>query len=541
MNTITSYLSLVTNYTDNILQLQVIDSTHHTLPLLPIGIERTSKTSIKWNSPNSQTYALSNLSNQQNLLRILSGISTLTHNEYYCKTAKDILSYYFTYLQHTTGLLHWGGHRFLDLNTLAPTSVEGKAGMVHELKNCFPFYDLFFETNPTATIRLIHGIWNAHVYDFATLSINRHGYFFEKPSKLWSNPFKPLPLFSQTKGLSFINIGSDLIYAAGCLYLLAHEKGALLWMKRLAKQYVKARNNQTGLGAYQYTQALKLEDAPNDSSTQSKYGDRALRQLGPELGSNALEGNVLLAPQATSIYYHNAIMSLKLGARLGALGRFLIEDAKDGLIAYAKYAYNPDTNTFKPLLTDGTDLTGFKLMRDGYYGEAGKVLSPFVATTNFFYSYIEAYCLTQDSTLWQTARQIASNLGLGDIGKTLGESTSLNMNTSLHDEYTLFAFIRLFECSNCNDYKKIAITIADNLINAHYIDGYFVNSPNSKYVDFDSAKPLALLTLHGLLTNHLHSVPTYMTSSGYIHGNYLMADGTVKPYTSTKLLSETLS
>ena len=93
----------------------------------------------------------------------------------------------------------------------------------------------------------------------------------------WAETFDdPAPYF-ETKGLSFLDAGNDLIYSAAMLYKLSGDKGALVWSKRLAAQYVKARNPETGLGAYQFTQPRQTAEPTNDSVTLSWYGDRARR------------------------------------------------------------------------------------------------------------------------------------------------------------------------------------------------------------------------------------------------------------------------
>jgi pectate lyase len=118
--------------------------------------------------------------------------------------------------------------------------------------------------------------------------------------------------------LSFLDAGNDLIYSGGAmLYKLTGDKGALLWTKRLADQYVKARNPQTKLGAYQFTQPRQQYAPPADETrndyTFSEYGDRAKRQFGPDFpGHLVLEATILFSDQARTIYCHNALMQIQV-------------------------------------------------------------------------------------------------------------------------------------------------------------------------------------------------------------------------------------
>ena len=56
------------------------------------------------------------------------------------------------------------------------------------------------------------------------------------------------------KGLTFINAGSDLIYAAAMLSKFTSDPKPLEWAKRLAYRYVETRDPKTGIGGYQFSQ-----------------------------------------------------------------------------------------------------------------------------------------------------------------------------------------------------------------------------------------------------------------------------------------------
>src|SRR5690606_26756349 len=149
--------------------------------------------------------------------------------------------------------------------------------------------------------------------------------------------FEQQPPFFATKGLSFLNAGNDLIYSASLLYQHDRDAGALTWAKRLAEQYVLPRDKITGLGVYQFTQPLKRAETTDDSDTHSQYGDRALRQFGPELGPTALEGNMLLKGRTSTLYSENALMQLALAKSLGPDGEDIKKWTLDGLKAFATY------------------------------------------------------------------------------------------------------------------------------------------------------------------------------------------------------------
>ena len=97
----------------------------------------------------------------------------------------------------------------------------------------------------------------------------------------------------------------------------------------------------------------------------------------------------------------------------------------DGLRALAEHVYDPTENHFVPMWADGTVLTGKSVPRFGYYCSEDcnpeTVWTPLEADMEFLMTYARAYRLTGDDLFWQTARQMAQGLGLGEIGIRPGD------------------------------------------------------------------------------------------------------------------------
>ncbi|CCJ71119.1 Periplasmic pectate lyase precursor [Cronobacter condimenti 1330] len=370
-----------------------------------------------------------------------------------------------------------------------------------------------FGVDSAATTRFIKAFWNAHVYDWKTLETSRHGQYGKPMGKLWESDFEQQPPFFATKGLSFLNAGNDLIYSAGMLYEHDHDAGALTWAKRLAEQYVLPRDKKTGLGVYQFTQPLKRADTTDDTDTNSKYGDRAQRQFGPELGPDALEGNMLLKGRTSTLYSENALMQLALAKSLGRDGNDLKKWTLDGLKAFATYAYNEKTNTLRPMLANGTDLSGYTLKRDGYYGKKGTTLQPYPAGDEFLLSYARAWTLEQDPVLWTVARGIARGQGLGDIGSPGGADHKLNMDTDNHEPYAIFALIDLWQASGQKAYLTLADRIADNILKTRRVNGFFMDNPQAEYASIDNIAPYALLALEAAFEDKPGAVAPFLNGA----------------------------
>ncbi|MFP4250469.1 MAG: pectate lyase, partial [Armatimonadota bacterium] len=128
----------------------------------------------------------SNLARHQNLFRALVGLTNLTGEAKYRQAAEDAIRYHFEHLTPDCGLLQWGGHRWIDLYTGKHT---GDKAMAHELKFHLPFYELMWEVDSAATERFIKALWNAHVVNWGTLDMNRHGSYERELGALWDNEF----------------------------------------------------------------------------------------------------------------------------------------------------------------------------------------------------------------------------------------------------------------------------------------------------------------------------------------------------------------
>jgi pectate lyase len=354
----------------------------------------------------------SNLARQMNFMLLLNVMYVLEGKEEYRKVFADNYKYYIDNYQHVNGLFEWGGHRMIDLKTLLPTGE-----MTHELKNDYPAYRLMFEIDREKTKKYIEAFWNAHVFNWETLETSRHGDYRAVTGALWDNGFLDPEPFIEVIGLSFINTGSDLIFAACEYFKATGDERPLLWAERLNHMYNKSRHKETGLGVYQFNQPKARNFTDNFSDTSSGYGDRAKRQLGPELGENALEGNVLLDSKTKTIYGYSMLVllhearTLKSVPAAAGLSDIFLEHCRTGLEAFVKYAYIPETNMFRPLLADGQDLTGFETARDGYYGKKGTVFKQYEANGLHYLVLSKTAAMTGSEPLRVTAELIESKVG----------------------------------------------------------------------------------------------------------------------------------
>lgn len=443
----------------------------------------------------------SNLARHQNLFRTLVGLTNLTGEVKYRQAAEDAMRYHFEHLTPECGLLQWGGHRWIDLYTLEHT---GDKAMAHELKFHLPFYQFMWEVDSVATERCIKAFWNAHIMDWRILDMNRHGSYGRAMGELWDSEFEAPEPFFEGRGLTFLNTGTDLIYSATLLYSFTGDEGALQWAKRLAEMYVRARHPETGLGVYQYSKPLRREEPPAEGPltgtlTYSSYGDRAENQFGADFGDVAREGWLLRSPN--SIYGYNAIVQLQLAEDLGEEGDDFLTWTVDGLRAWAQYAYDPETNLYRPMWADGTDLTGYAIPRTGYFGPEGRVFEQDEPSPLLLWSCALGHRLSGDDLLWDTTRAMALGHGLGDMGSAPGQDPDVNLRTDNDNPYALFALLEIIRASDHQAYRDLAERVGENIIHRRFHADLRVNVP--------SIEPLALLTLEAVLRGRPADVPSY--------------------------------
>lgn len=441
---------------------------------------------------------LSNTAVQQEFLRTLVALGRLTGDERYRDAAVGVVEWVFDHLTGARGLPYWGGHVAYDLD--ADVTATNKDGP-HELKFEYPFYDLFWDVDPAATRRLVEAFWRAHVCDWSILDFNRHGDFDgrsfggrdpvdradEASDGPWNRAYEGGDVFFWGDGLTFVNTGSDLYYAAALLADLAGDAEPLRWARRLARRYVETRG-ETGISGYQFSQHPSYCNGPEIR------GDRAQYQFAPYiLGDHRIYEGTLFRPRPIV-----QRRQLELGARLGDRGAAFATWAVEELRAWREAAYRPERNDFEPMLTDGFSLEGFVVRREGYFGPKGRVIGPIEADADFLWAYAMAFRVAGDDVCWRTARDIARGLGLGDIGSPGGDGAALATDPDLADVRAVYGLLELHRATDRDAYLDAAASVGANLSEARTADeGPFVDDAGR--IVLEDPTPLALLHLAAAL------------------------------------------
>ncbi|PWC11437.1 pectate lyase [Brenneria roseae subsp. americana] len=481
-------------------------------PLLADGFDVLSHEPVVWQFPDGHRAPISNFASQQNWLRTLCAMSAATGETSYQEQATLVSDYFLNhFVDKTSGLFYWGGHRFINLDTLASEGPESKA-QVHELKHHLPYYTLLYRVNAEKTLNFLQGFWHAHVEDWNALDLGRHGdYTKTRDPDVFLHARRDVvdpaqwPVLPLTKGLTFVNAGTDLIYAAFKYAEYTGDKHAADWGKHLYRQYVLARNPETGMPVYQFSSPLQREPVPeDDNQTQSWFGDRAQRQFGPEFGEIAREANVLFRDMRPLLIDNPLAMLDILHSQPDdeMLGWVI-----SGLKNYYQYAYDVTSNTLRPMWNNGQDMTGYRFRRDGYYGKAGTELKPFALEGDYLLPLVRAYCLSGDEDLYALINTMLTRLNDEDI-------------YDVASPMLLLAMIELAEHKQSEKWAENAWQLAEVLFEKHCHRGLFVRSAQHRYVRLDDPFPLALLTLIAACRNKLNAIPPFLTQGGYVHGDF---------------------
>lgn len=488
------FIGSVAEFADNVVERCSDKYGEKVTPLLADGINPKTGAPIKW-----EEHILSNLGCQQNFLRTLDGLAAITGETKYQKQADEWIEYALGILQDpASGMLYWGGHASYDI--LEDKPLIGN----HELKCVYPYYRFLYKVNPSATQFVIEGFWHKHIKDWASLLFNRHGeYKHWDRTTAWEHKYEggPLPIVDNSM-LSFINTGSDLIYAGALLFKLNGDEKPLLWAKRLLKRYDEIRDETTGLGGYQFNHR---EPCRVRISFKKPLSER----------EDVNETTVITSGVMQTRYGRAALTWLNLFEELGVPDGqdFLNMVAKD-LTALGEYSYDEEDRSFSSILVDGMKLSPEDCMEGvGYCSPRGLEKVP--ANGLMFFAYAKAYRLTKNKFFWQMVCSLAQGMGWGELGDEI-DVTKLNSNKgSKNDPLALLGLLELYKATDQKEYLALAANIGNRLMEASFIDGFFITSEvtTNGWTKINSSLPLALLHLAAAIEGKNVELPTFYPGS----------------------------
>ena len=480
--------------------------------------------------------------NQQNLMRLLAALSQCTGDSKYVRAAGAAAEYMFNnYWYPESGVLHWGGHGYVDLVT---GNRYGMKGVVHEIEDVYPYWELLRAVNPDRGEMLMKGIWEANIKDWDALHYNRHGDFKKQVdhANTWNRPWAGYKAPKISGDLSFISVALDLAYAAYSLGYQKQEKAPRIWAERLLNLIIQQRDPETGIW-------------PNLVHPQS--GKRGLNVFGRKY------------PQATEprLYVGNQL-NHTITQMMGMLT--IVENAEtyrhidemapikaaveQHIIGFLDASYDPKNNTLKSIVIDGTDLTGFRIRGPFktaklYFGaKEGGAFLPQNITPLFTSVCARAYRVSGGRSEFRDyLRTMFKAFGIGDIGADKHASPALNFDTAALEPAYIFALVDLYRVEPKAEFLAMAERIGDNLLQGrqHTDSGLFTLEDDfilhSKVMDkselqeghegksvaellqdrhktanLDAMEPLALLSIYAAQTGQYDSLPGWTAGGLYL-------------------------
>lgn len=481
-------------------------------PLFVEGLHAETLEPVRWKR-RGDVWVLCNFASQQALMRLLDGLSALTGEPRYRTAAEGAARYALHHLQSTNGLLYWGGHMAWDLELERPV---GQYPNIHEMKMHQPYFPLLWRVDAPATRRLLEGIWGGHVVDWALLDYNRHARTDLPSPPQWQHPFREkieVPFPTEARNLSFALSTPSLLAAGTALAVLADDTNALLWTRRLAWRWQQARDPRTGLSGGQLS--YRNEDRARD----------ALGHVHPNIN----EAKIVATYHARGRYadiplsqMQAAEQLLPLGGRRAEVGREFIRWASEDLKTYARHCYDRAAGKFITVMTDGTPIR-WQEARAGYYDSSS--FAPYKPDGLNFWNHALAFRLTREPEHWDMAREIAKQLGLGDIGpKPRSRQRALNFNTTAADWRLLYGLLELHRATRDRAFLNLAARVGDNLLGWQSKTHLFPR-PRYAWGRTGDAVPLALLHLAAALEGKSDRLPQPMLDNGFFHCEHDGAGG----------------
>ncbi len=508
-----AYLEPVERFAARVLQSGRDTYGQQHTPLFVDGLQVQTLQPAVWQK-DGETWVLCNFASQQPLMRLLDGLSTITGKAAYRTAAEDAARYTMQYLRTPNGMLNWGGHMAWDLAGDKPV---GQYRLVHELKGQQPYYSLMYRVAPEATRQLQETIWATHVLDWSLLDYNRHANADKQLRPRWTHSFADhveVPFPAQGSNLSFVNVTPPLLHTGVMLAIQNDDSQALLWARRLVARWQQARHPRTGLSGGQLS--YREHDRARD----------ALGHVHPAIN----EAKVVATYHRTGRYHNLPLAQMQAGEELiaaggefAAVGHSFIAGAAEDLKTYARECFDDTTGQFRAVTTDGEPLRWQEAKTDYYTPSSFKPVEP---DAFLFWSYCAAFRLTSDPALWTTARRIAQQFQLGDLGATPQAQRDLALLAGADDWRIIYALLELYAATEDAALLKLAARVGDNLAGQQHSSGLFPRRDRD-YARTGDEAPLALLHLAAAIDRRRSELPPAKFDHRFFHAEF---DGPLEPH-----------
>ena len=445
-------------------------------PLIASYVSPYTHTYAFWNLKGPQNPTpISNVTEQFQTMRAMKGITNLTGDTSYENRVNDIYQWYLDNAISRNGLVYWGNHQALDLETGKQAEhyekYATKSNYV-EVKGRDLYFDPFFELDTEAALKIIKDHWCAIINDWGTMSFNRHA--------LWSNgrepdysgyndldnylvypnaddPIYPTDPFVRTTDLCFSSSSCDLFAMAEYYFKNCPDpeegKKMVLWGYNLWKRYANTKDPDTGIFASLFNSTHRMqgrysleeqygenwytrEDAKQLAGNNS-YGDRAYIQFAHMLISGGYlteeeadeelrEGHLQSLGGAVSMFDKMMLAAIHMAEamidsedyELQEKGNEILESYLVASKSLVDIAYDFDQNKLSTFLSNGLVLDGIRWTRPGYWGSIGKTFEPATLRNDVPENFMALYVATKDISGFEAEKEAVWSLVKNYLDKT---------------------------------------------------------------------------------------------------------------------------
>ena len=450
-------------------------------PLMSTYVSPYTHTYPYWNLTGpAQPTAVSNLTEQFQLMRAMDGITALTGDEKYKQRVRDIYKWQIDHGISRNGLVYWGNHTSMDLETGEWAEYFEKYATSNnfvEFKDRDVYVEPFHELDSNIVGQIAKDHWCAIIKDWGTMSFNRHALIYNtkdpdysgwndlaafKPYPNADDPDRPTDPWVRSTDLSFSSSAACLIAIADYAYQKTGDRMFLTWASRLINRYIATRNPETKIFGYMFTSSKRMEGIPSledvygehwwtqpsTNVNSNTYGDRAYNQFAhmiaqnwpdiytseddPKLEEEIWEGGFLQGDSGPfgscffiDVFCYAQTLMNDPDPTLQAEGKQLVIDVMQCMEGYIKYAYHPEDNNFHRIFSNGLDITGLIFTRPGYWGSIGKSHGTDPVSKRTTDTIIQGYLASKDipeladerEAVWEALRNICDmTYRIGDIG-----------------------------------------------------------------------------------------------------------------------------
>lgn len=524
----------------------------------------------------------SDLSMNFELHRAMDALSGFTGDETYTKRVDEMYKYYLDKGMSKDDLMYIGNHQSFDLDTGERskyyTTVDDKHFM--EIENRDFYAEPFLRNNKEKFVKFCDAFWANCFTDWGTMVFNRHTVIKEKPTNFTvldnvdafdehaqdNEDFPFIPYI----GLTFMSTGNILLKTARVAAENGGNQNLKLWGYRFIKRYMNTKNKDTNMFGSMFVSSkyapgiLDLEKNFGKNWWETKEGMEASRdynagdrgynsfaQTVVDAGLKDAKGRVMTEDRKDEIleatllentstfdrmsyevYEFAEFLGFDKNTEEGREGRDIINNYTKCIASYIRNAYDPKTNKFDVIFTNGVKFTGVTWTRGGYWGAAGNSFKQRSMREGGLFTLMKVYQATEGyqddgypaeeleadrEVIWNLLRNyLKYRYNIGDIGNPAkGIEPELNLGINNTDTLLVRVLLKLYDISGCKDYLKLARVVGNNIVVSKYKQNVFIDDNNLRYVPIDGEYQYVLLLLEQAILGEKGIVPESSYPNGY--------------------------